>query len=387
MKRFMNKKMLVVGVVVAVLLGVGGAAFAFFSTTGTGNGTAQVGTASNVTISQIGPGYDSLVTSNNYVQDQCFGCQQLTEFGNAVNLSTTGILSNVVVAMRNWGDAITGLPITLSFYSPVTSPETPGGLSPTPFTGNLIIQDTQDFNFAGAISPSEPSVTNITFDFSSDDFPLPSPVVYGISFDSAFTNAGGLNVALSNAATQNTVGSDVYPGYVFADGDSWYNGLTGDAGACASAPVNSFQLVEVWCNDTPLDNWGAYGNSSGADIPAVEINVVGGTTPPLYPGDTQEVDFAITNPNPGSVYVNTVTIALNNNGTDVLNQYSSDIPGCLESWFNINGSYPSATVTLAQNIPSGLTQFEGEAHIYMINEPVPQNDCAGHTIGLNFSSN
>ena len=79
MKRFMSKKVLVVGVVVAVLLGVGGAAFAYFSTTGTGNGTAQVGNAAGVTISQIGPGYDSLVTGNGYVQDQCFECAQVTE--------------------------------------------------------------------------------------------------------------------------------------------------------------------------------------------------------------------------------------------------------------------------------------------------------------------
>ena len=194
-----------------------------------------------------------------------------------------------------------------------------------------------------------------------------------------------MNVALSNAATQNTVGSDVYPGYVYVN-DASPTAFESDAGTCATLTPGTFMATEVWCGDTPIDNYGAYGNSSGADIPAVEINVVGGTTPPLYPGDTQEVDFAITNPNPGSVYVNTVTIALNNNGTDVLNQYSSDISGCLESWFNINGSYPSATVTLAQNIPSGLTQFLGQAHIYMINEPVPQDACEGATIGLNFTS-
>jgi hypothetical protein len=381
MKRFMNKKMLVVGVAVAVLLGVGGAAFAFYSSTGSGTGSAQAGSVKALTISQIGPGYDSLVTGNGYVQDQCFACQGLTEFGNAVNLSTTGILSNVVVAMRNWGGVISGLPITLSFYSPVTSPETPGGVSPTPFTGNLIIQDTQDFNFAAAISPSEPSVSNITFDFSSQDFPLPSPVVYGISFDSSTFGSGGLNVALSNAATQNTVGSDVYPGYVYAD--STTGGLTGDAGSCASEPDNSFQLVEVWCNDTPLDNWGAYGNSTGADIPAVEINVVGGTTPPLYPGDTQEVDFAITNPNPGSVYVNTVTIALNVYGGDAATPLGADIANCQSDWFTLGGS----PVALDQNVPTGLTQFEGVANIHMINEPYPQNACAGAIIGLNFTSN
>jgi hypothetical protein len=34
MKRFMSKKLLVVGVAVAVVLGVGGAAFAYFSSSG-----------------------------------------------------------------------------------------------------------------------------------------------------------------------------------------------------------------------------------------------------------------------------------------------------------------------------------------------------------------
>ena len=374
MKRFMTKKVAVVGLVVALVIGVGGAAFAYFSTTGTGSGAAQVGTASNVTITQIGAAYNSLVTGNGYVQDQTYGGQGLTEFGNEVNLSATGILSNVVVAMRNYDGPMTGLPITLTFYAPGA---TAGSV------GSALISDTQNFNFAGPNADGSPSVSNITFDFSSDAFPLPSPVVYSVGWDTGLTAyAGGLNVALSNAATQNTVGSDVYPGYVFAD-STWSTGLTGDAGSCATEPMNSFQLVQVWCNDTPLNNWGAYGNSTGADIPAVQINVVGGSTPPLYPGDTQEVDFAITNPNPGNVYVNTVTIALKTDGGDAANQSSTDIPGCLAAWFTINGS----PVSLAQNIPSGTTQFQGVANIQMLNPAIAQNACVGATVGLSFTSN
>ena len=92
--------------------------------------------------------------------------------GNEVNLSTTGILSNVVVAMRNWGDAVASLPVTLAFYEPGAT------------AGTEIISDTQNFYIPAAIvNGSDPSVFNITFDFSSYDFPLPSPVVYGISFD------------------------------------------------------------------------------------------------------------------------------------------------------------------------------------------------------------
>ena len=45
MKRFMNKKVAVVGLTVALVMGVGGAAFAYFSSTGGGTGSAGVGTA------------------------------------------------------------------------------------------------------------------------------------------------------------------------------------------------------------------------------------------------------------------------------------------------------------------------------------------------------
>jgi hypothetical protein len=372
MKRFKNKKILTIGLVTALVLGLGGAAFAFYSSTGSGTGSAQAGTVKALTISQIGPGYNSLITGNGYVQDQCFGCATVAEFGNEVNLSTTGILSNVVVAMRNWGSSVSDLPMTLTFYAPGA---TPGSI------GATLVYDTQDYSFAAANADGSPSVTNITFNFSSDDFPLPSPVVYGITYDGTATGAPSLNVALSSSGTDLTVGSDVYPGDVFVTAGT--AGWDSDAGTCGTVSPTTFMAVDVWCSDIPPANYGAYGSSSGADIPAVEINVVGGTTPPLYPGDTQEVDFAITNPNPGNVYVNTVTIALMTDGTDAATPSDADIPGCLAAWFTINGS----PVSLAQNIPSGLTQFEGVANILMINEAVPQNGCAGATIGLSFSSN
>ena len=55
MKRFMNKKLLVVGVAVAVLLGVGGVAFAYFTSTGTGTGSVAIGDASPLTVSVGAP--------------------------------------------------------------------------------------------------------------------------------------------------------------------------------------------------------------------------------------------------------------------------------------------------------------------------------------------
>jgi hypothetical protein len=46
MKRFMSKKVAVVGIAVGLTLGLSGAAFAYFLSTGTGAGTATVGSAS-----------------------------------------------------------------------------------------------------------------------------------------------------------------------------------------------------------------------------------------------------------------------------------------------------------------------------------------------------
>ena len=112
MKRFMSKKLLVVGVAVAVLLGVGGAAFAYFTTTGGGTGSAAVGTNAPLVINQTGSThYNSTIGLTSYVQGQCLECvQHANDFGNTVNLNLAApMLSddlNVVVAMRSWARQI-----------------------------------------------------------------------------------------------------------------------------------------------------------------------------------------------------------------------------------------------------------------------------------------
>jgi hypothetical protein len=255
-------------------------------------------------------------------------------------------------------------------------------VSPEP-ASKVIATVTQNFSIPAAIvSGSNPSVFNVTFDFSSQPVVLTGPVVYGISFDGTTAGAPSLNVALSNAATQLTVGTDVNPGYVFAD-----NALTGDAGACATGTSGSFQLVHVWCGDTPLTNYGAYGDSTGADIPAVEINVVGGGTPPLYPGDTQTIGFAINNPNPGNVYVNTVTIGVatdvNGDIETVAGDSGSGVVGCDASWFIVS----PLTVSLTRNVATGITEFAGVASITLHETNTDQSVCEGKNVVLNFSSN
>src|ERR1039458_1401169 len=73
MKRFMTKKVLVVGVAVAVLLGVGGAAFAYYTSNGSGTGSAATGDASplHVVLGTITGGalFPTIVADGNAVVD------------------------------------------------------------------------------------------------------------------------------------------------------------------------------------------------------------------------------------------------------------------------------------------------------------------------------
>jgi hypothetical protein len=107
----------------------------------------------------------------------------------------------------------------------------------------------------------------------------------------------------------------------------------------------------------------------------------------MFPGDTQNVGFAITNPNAGSVYVTTVTIGV---ATDPANGFVetipgntySDVSGCYANWFTINGS----PVTVDANISTGTTQFGAAASITFVNEPWSQDACEGATFALTFTS-
>ncbi len=47
MKRFMNKKVVAIGLAAGMTLGAAGAAFAYFTTTGSGTGSATTGSASH----------------------------------------------------------------------------------------------------------------------------------------------------------------------------------------------------------------------------------------------------------------------------------------------------------------------------------------------------
>jgi hypothetical protein len=384
MKRFRTKKALITGAAFVLILAAGGAAFAYFTSSGSGTGSAQTGSASNVTISQIGAGYDSLISTGDYSQDQCFACDGPNELGNSITLSTTDAaqLVNVVVAIDNWGAAETNVPMTLWINNSV---------------GGGPVSDTQDFSFpAATIANSEPSETNVTFDFSSQGAFVGPSLVYGITFNTTpgaapVAAAGSLNVALSSSATDLSVGTDTNPGSVWLD-DTYGN--NNDFPTCTSSAALSagvFEQVATNCGPWSPGNPGAYGNETVTDdIPAVEVTVVGGTVTGLYPGGAaQPLEYAITNPGTGPVHIDSLSASVDTSGSDVKTPGGADVSGCLASWYPITNS----PQTLGVNVPPGTTLFTTtsatatDLSIKMIDSGGPQNPCEGADVGLSFSSN
>ncbi len=263
--------------------------------------------------------YNSIVSPlPGNVVSESFEATQTSELGNAINLTSSGPLSNVVVTMSSWG-CQTG---TWTDGSCVT---TPGSTFSTPITLNLynlgangavgsqIGSDTQTFAIPFRPSADNTNCTkakgtlgewydaadaschnglavNITFDLSAKHLTLPSSLIYGIQYntsdygpapygDSTACHAasGGcgydsLNVGLSSDATAVTAGSDVYPGKLYQN--TTYGPYYCDNGA---AGVGTFRLDSPPPSD-PANCASAYGgwsiNGGGAPyyIPAVQFN-------------------------------------------------------------------------------------------------------------------
>lgn len=369
MKKLVTKKRLTaIGLSVAVIAGAV-AAYAYFTSTGSGSGSAQTGTARTLTIQQVGAGYDSLVSTGTYTQDQTFAGAGITEFGNDVTLANSGAqqLVNVVVAFDNWGPAIPALPITLSINNTVAGP----------------ISTTTDAAFPAAVGPATPSEENVTFDFSSQGAFVQQEFVYQISFNTSL--ASSLNVALSSSYNDLSVGTDTHPGTVWLS--STYSTLGNDFPACTT-PITTgvWEQVTTDCGPYSPSNPGAYGTAAqvaagSADIPAVEVNVVGGLVPPLFPGGpSQPIDFAITNPGASSVHVNqvyTTVSGLTGAGSN------GSIEACSTSMYPISGS----PATVNENVPPGTTIVSPSGTtIKMTDDNNNQDNCEGATVNLSFSS-
>lgn len=393
-----KRKSAVISLALGLLLGGGGFAFAYFTAQGAGNGSATVGSASPVNITQIGAAYDSLNANMVYHQDQCFTCASVSAFGNQVHLATTGRLSDVVVAMRNWSDAITNGGLTFTVYN------VGAGNS----VGSVIASDHQLFNFPAWNSITQrPSVSNITFDFSSQNVTLPSNVIYGITYDDPTGSPPGdpageasLNVGLSNAASELSVGSDPIAGYVYVN-TSNLSGWESDSGTCGgnNPTLNTFVPTYIYCGNTPPANVGAYGDSTGYDIPSVEFNVVGGVVPPLYPGDNpQNIEYAIANPGLGSSRVSNVTVAVAYDSANGFVQSDpghagSDVANCYASWYQVTNSPQAVNTDVAGhsttmfNAPKQIVAAGNVVTLQMLNPNQSQDACQGAQLALVFTSN
>lgn len=364
MKRFIRSKkgIALVTLVVAAVAAV--AAWAYFTGSGSGTGSAQTATPASLQISQIGAGYDSLVPSNSndpYHQDQCFACASITAFGNDITLANPGSqrLTSAVVAFRNWGPAFSGVPITLSIVGGPSSTVSP--------------------HFAAVQGNGRPTVTNVTFPFNNL---VNQEFVYKISFDPS-PPADSLNVALSSSANNLSVGTDTHPGTVWV---MTGNSSVGNTFPPCSFPVTTGTFVQVTTNCGPSNSNepGAYGNnvntsSTDADIPAVEFNVVGGIVPVLYPGGpSQPIDFAITNPGSSSVYVNNVAITASSLH---LGPQNGSLEDCTTAM------YPIVQPTINANIPTGTSFFSPSgASISMHDDGNNQDNCQGATVNLGFTA-
>jgi hypothetical protein len=233
----------------------------------------------------------------------------------------------------------------------------------------------------------------ITFNFASQDFVLPSPIVYGIAFNTSdYGPAPGgpstegdpfdsLNVALSTESTDVTVGHDTTPGTAYVDGTEGDN-VPGEV-SCSSPLLTGF-------NPYPTAATGSCGFGPTSNIPAVQFNVVNPGLPALYPGGSaQPINFTITNPGSVPAHVGSVTVSVA--ADPVTNQVESTpgdlntiIPGCYANWFLFNND----PVVENTNFPIGPTDFLSIStglSIYMIDSG-NQDACEGANIGLVFAS-
>ena len=398
--RFLRRKRVVIPAIVGVLALVGaGAVYAYFTSTGTGTGSAQVGSTKALTITQIGAGYDSLISStaaDPYIEDQTLGGDGPSEIGNDITLANTGYqqLVSAVLAVRNWGPAIPEAQIALYISKTVDG---------------SVTFPVQTFDIPAANPDGSPTVDDLTFNVASQDVLVgggaeDNEFQYGFIFEDPYGSVpadphgeSNLNPALSSSAFDLSVGTDTSPGSI------WMNDSYGDngdfpytnAGCTTNDSLPTVGFAQVVTEACPALETGAYGLpaqvvAGNADIPAVEFNVVGGVIPSLYPGGpAQPVDFAITNPNAGNVGVQSVTFMVSGI-TGVQMPTEAGQLTCQPSWFT-----PLVQPTSPTNVevPPGTTVYSPSGGSITLEDLLPvgtpadnQDSCEGATVNLSFSS-
>jgi hypothetical protein len=389
--------MAVIGLTVGLIAGASGLAAAYFTSTGSGIGQAQVGTASAIQIAQIGgtPLYNSRLTdATQYQASLCFYCISNNELGQRITLAGGGgAFSDVTVDMANFNATAGSTSITFTVYAAGTGnlpgaplghvtqsvafPAGPDGGYGSAYCTNVRISDA---NSACGIANF-----TTTFDFSSQSLTLPGTVVWGMTYnDPQNLVNGGLNIQLSSDAAvggqgQPSIGSETDANSMFADTNGAGNGATGGTGG----EVTCSPIIAGFTEYSTATN-----NVCGLQpyIPAVTFNSPGSDD--LYPGGpAQVINYSLTNPGSASAEVQQVTISVaydpSGNVETIPGDTASAVDGCLASWFTINGS----PVTVNVNVNPGQTVNEiNTANIQMSNPNVSQDACEGINVGLNFSS-
>ena len=349
-----------------------------------------------------------------------------SQLGEQVMLaSASQPLNNVVVTMESWTcqnwAAVAANSSTLCATTPGTTFNEPitfniynvGGDGTS--VGSLITSDTQTFaipyrpsasgagcasdgtnggGYIGSDSVCHHGVAaNVTFNNFSPAASLPAKVIYGIAYSTGPNPNGGngpvgpadsLNVGLTTEPTQPMIGSDPLTGtgsdYVDI---SHANGGTSAGGGYQSNYCDNGAggFNDVFRYDAGPCVSGSTGLNHGATnswyVPAVQFNAsAAGNSIDLYPGGAaQPIDFSVTNNGAGAANVASVTFAIN----------PASLPaGCMIGWFQLI----QPTVPSNVSIPGGATvnyQPSG-ASVSLINEPMPQNACAGVTLALTFTS-
>lgn len=350
LRNFTKKKVMAFGLAFGVAAGAGGIAAAYFSASGSGSGTALAGHATNLTIRQVGAGYNSIIASNGntYTASLCYVCQHNTEIGDAVALPygtpkyTTGYshVTSVTAALVNFGAERT-LPVTLTLYG-------------SPNVASYTFTKTFHINPGTATNQV---VTDVTFTLAGThvfvNAKTATHFMYGIALTR--THTSGVNIALAHRQHQLTVGSSPATTVWIANSSK----------TTTTFKTTTFAATTSWTTGL---------------IPAVQINVIGGVVPPLYPGaPAQHVQYAITNPNPGSLHVSTITTAVKTSGATVTGASS----GCLATWFPLaHNPYPYKS-----NVSPGTTIVTGTTTIHMMTSGGTQDACVGASVPLTFSSN
>jgi hypothetical protein len=394
-----------------------------------------VGGAGTVSISQIGPVYDSTINPlPGNMPSEPFEATQTSQFGNEINLAnTSGPLKSVVVTMSSWtcGNWATG-------SSPCTT--TPGTTYPLSITftiykdagsgvvGSVIATDTQMFNilyrpsadtancgagssewYDNATIAAEFGVTaddtchnglanNITFDFSSQNITLPSTVIYGIAFNTTDYGVSpthvpspqdSLNVALSTTPVYPTVGTDTHPGELDLSSVTagWY--CDDGAGGTGTFRLDSPAEPPGGCPLASQAGWSLVGGGAPYYLPAVQFNAVSPTTGLLYPGGpAQPINFSVT-ANTADSYVNMVTVSIPSvslgGNTVVTSDGTTGIPGCLLTWFTLSGN--PATVHHEVDLGTPYNDTSTGMTIQLMNYPTDQSACENASVYLAFTSN